>query len=77
MREPRTFLLGTLQCRRLRFRGRRPDAAARRPAARGHARAALRGCLLAAVLRTIDGAQFMVVVDRMSAALVKGPFPPE
>ncbi len=33
--------------------------------------------LLAAVLRTIDGAQFQVVVDHMGAALVKGPFPPE
>jgi hypothetical protein len=31
--------------------------------------------ILAAILRTIDGAQWMVVVDRMSAALVKGPFP--
>jgi hypothetical protein len=33
--------------------------------------------LFAAVLRTIDGAQFQVVVDHMGAALLKGPFPLE
>lgn len=31
--------------------------------------------IAAAILRTIDGAQWMVVVDHMGAALVKGPFP--
>jgi hypothetical protein len=78
MREPRTFLLGTLAvvCAFVFV------AAGRMLRPGGLPREGMRrllggAAILAAILRTIDGAQWMVVVDRMSAALVKGPFPPE
>ena len=76
MREPRSFLLGALAvtCAFV-FVG-----ASRMLRPGGMPREGMRvllswGSLLAAVLRTIDGAQFQVVVDHMGAALVKGPFP--
>jgi hypothetical protein len=78
MLEPRAFLLGVLAvaCAFI-FVG-----ASRMLRPRGLPREGMRGLLswaslLAAVLRTIDGAQFQVVVDQMGAALVKGPFPSE
>jgi hypothetical protein len=76
MREPRSFLLGALAvaCAFVFV------AAARILRPGGLPREGMRrllswASLLAAVLRTIDGAQFQVVLDRMGAALVKGPFP--
>jgi hypothetical protein len=76
MREARSFLLGALAvvCAFVFV------AAARILRPGGLPREGMRrllcwASLLAAVLRTIDGAQFQVVVDHMGAALVKGPFP--
>ncbi len=78
MREPRSFLLGSLAvvCAFVFV------AAARILRPGGLPREGMRRLLswasiLAAVLRTIDGAQFQVVIDQMGAALVKGPFPPQ
>jgi hypothetical protein len=78
MREPRSFLLVSLAvaCAFVFV------AAARILRPGGLPREGMRRLLcwtslLAAVLRTIDGAQFQVVVDHMGAALVKGPFPPQ
>lgn len=78
MREPRSFLLGSLAvvCAFV-FVGAsrllRPGGLPRE----GMRRMLSWASLLAAVLRTIDGAQFQVVVDHMGTALVKGPFPSE
>ncbi|HYH95495.1 hypothetical protein [Hyalangium sp.] len=76
MREPRSFLLVSLAvaCAFVFV------AAARILRPGGLPREGMRRLLcwtslLAAFLRTIDGAQFQVVVDHMGAALVKGPFP--
>jgi len=76
MREPRSFVLGALAvaCAFV-FVGAsrmlRPGGLPRE----GMRRLLSWASLLAAVLRTIDGAQFQVVVDHMGTALVKGPFP--
>lgn len=76
MREARSFLLGSLAVAcAFAF-----VAAARILRPGGLPREGMRrllswASLLAAVLRTIDGAQFQVVLDHMGAALVKGPFP--
>jgi hypothetical protein len=76
MRETRSFLLGALAVAcAFAF-----VAAARILRPGGLPREGMRrllswASLLAAVLRTIDGAQFQVVLDHMGAALVKGPFP--
>jgi hypothetical protein len=76
MREPRIFLLATLAvvCAFVFV------AAARMLRPGGLPREGMRrllggAAILAAILRTIEGAQWMVVVDHMSSALVKGPFP--
>ncbi|WP_224249665.1 hypothetical protein [Hyalangium gracile] len=76
MREPRIFLLATLAvvCAFVFV------AAARMLRPGGLPREGMRrllggAAILAAILRTIEGAQWMVVVDQMSAAIVKGPFP--
>jgi hypothetical protein len=76
MREPRIFLLATLAvvCAFVFV------AAARMLRPGGMPREGMRrllggAAILAALLRTIEGAQWMVVVDHMSSALVKGPFP--
>jgi hypothetical protein len=78
MREPRSFLLASLAvvCAFVFV------AAARILRPGGLPREGMRqllswASLLAAVLRTIDGAQFQVVIDQMGAAFVKGPFPPQ
>lgn len=76
MRELRTLLLGTLAvvCAFVFV------AAGRMLRPGGLPREGMRrllggAAIFAAILRTIEGAQWMVVVDRMGAALVKGPFP--
>ena len=76
MRETRTTLLGSLAvvCAFVFV------AAARLLRPGGMPREGMRrllsgAAIITAILRTIDGAQWMVVVDHMSAALVKGPFP--
>lgn len=76
MRESRSFLLGALAvvCALVFV------AAARMLRPGGLPREGMRrllcwASLAAAILRTIDGAQFQVVIDHMGAALVKGPFP--
>jgi hypothetical protein len=76
MRETRSFLLGALAVAcAFAF-----VAAARLLRPGGLPREGMRrllswATLLAGILRTIDGAQFQVVLDHMGAALVKGPFP--
>jgi hypothetical protein len=76
MRESRSFLLGWLAVAcALAF-----VAAARILRPGGLPREGMRRLLcwtslLAAVLRTLDGAQFQVVIDHVGAALLKGPFP--
>jgi hypothetical protein len=76
MRELRTLLLGTLAvvCAFVFV------AAGRMLRPGGLPREGMRrllggAAIVAAILRTIEGAQWMVVVDHMGAALVKGPFP--
>ncbi|WP_224365492.1 hypothetical protein [Hyalangium versicolor] len=76
MREPRIFLLGTLAvvCAFVFVAGARMLRPGGLP--REGMRRLLGGAaIVAAILRTIEGAQWMVVVNQMSAALVKGPFP--
>jgi hypothetical protein len=78
MREPRSFLLGVLAvtCAFVFVGASRMLRPAGMPR-EGMRRLISWASLLAAVLRTIDGAQFQVVVDQMGVALVKGPFPPQ
>jgi hypothetical protein len=76
MRESRTALLGALAmvCAFVFVAGARMLRPGGLPL-EGMRRLLSGAAILAAVLRTIDGAQWMVVVDRMGTALVKGPFP--
>lgn len=76
MREPRIFLLATLAvvCAFVFVAGARilrPGGLPRE----GMRRLLGGAAIFAAILRTIEGAQWMVVVDHMASALVKGPFP--